>query len=120
MTYLYIRRWYIFFFFFKQKTAYEMPKRLEFRRVLFRSSGLMTGWALTRASFASVDHTTKKAWNRQIGTVAQRVHWRSEERRVGKESSARWVEDDVTENNYGFRTMQRLGGIGRVTCGRLK
>src|ERR1035438_1084458 len=25
------------FFFFKQKTAYEMPKRLEFRRVLFRS-----------------------------------------------------------------------------------
>src|SRR5437899_4820272 len=26
-----------FFFFFKQKTAYEMPKCLEFRRVLFRS-----------------------------------------------------------------------------------
>src|SRR5882724_13526262 len=25
------------FFFFKQKTAYEMPKGLEFRRVLFRS-----------------------------------------------------------------------------------
>src|ERR1035438_10768509 len=25
-------------FFFKQKTAYEMPKRLEFRRVLFRST----------------------------------------------------------------------------------
>src|SRR5205814_4794784 len=25
------------FFFFKQKTAYEMPKWLEFRRVLFRS-----------------------------------------------------------------------------------
>src|ERR1035441_7165412 len=27
-------------FFFKQKTAYEMPKRLEFRRVLFRSLDL--------------------------------------------------------------------------------
>src|ERR1039458_7802239 len=27
------------FFFFKQKTAYEMPKRLEFRPVLFRSLG---------------------------------------------------------------------------------
>src|SRR5437870_1085847 len=27
----------IFFFFFKQKTAYEMATRLEFRRVLFRS-----------------------------------------------------------------------------------
>src|SRR5258705_4884510 len=26
------------FFFFKQKTAYEMPKRLEFRRVFFRST----------------------------------------------------------------------------------
>src|SRR5262245_65424825 len=26
------------FFVFKQKTAYEMPKLLEFRRVLFRSS----------------------------------------------------------------------------------
>src|SRR5207253_5696615 len=27
----------LFFFFFKQKTAYEMATRLEFRRVLFRS-----------------------------------------------------------------------------------
>ena len=27
----------IYFFFFKQKTAYEVPKCLEFRRVLFRS-----------------------------------------------------------------------------------
>src|SRR5712692_2603017 len=27
----------LFFFFFKQKTAYEMELRLEFRRVLFRS-----------------------------------------------------------------------------------
>src|SRR5947199_4428276 len=29
------------FYFFKQKTAYEMPKLLEFRRVLFRSNALM-------------------------------------------------------------------------------
>src|SRR5437773_10211033 len=29
----------VFFFFFKQKTAYEIVMRLEFRRVLFRSPG---------------------------------------------------------------------------------
>src|SRR5215467_14999085 len=29
----------IFFFFFKQKTAYEITRCLEFRRVLFRSRG---------------------------------------------------------------------------------
>src|SRR5215472_6082924 len=31
------------FFFFKQKTAYEMPKCLEFRRVLFRSESVGGG-----------------------------------------------------------------------------
>src|SRR6266487_6709844 len=31
------------FFFFKQKTAYEMDGRLEFRRVLFRSLGRYIG-----------------------------------------------------------------------------
>src|SRR5947199_6398687 len=30
-------QYYVIFFFVKQKTAYEMPKSLEFRRVLFRS-----------------------------------------------------------------------------------
>src|SRR6266571_7285075 len=29
----------VVFFFFKQKTAYELDMRLEFRRVLFRSAG---------------------------------------------------------------------------------
>src|SRR5947199_3676187 len=32
---------YFYVFFFKQKTAYEMPKRLEFRRVLFRSQAVV-------------------------------------------------------------------------------
>src|SRR5205814_8023646 len=31
-------------FFFKQKTAYEMPKCLEFRRVLFRSAPRQADW----------------------------------------------------------------------------
>src|ERR1039458_7626895 len=37
MVFWIVRRSAVFFFFFKQKTAYESPKRLEFRRVLFRS-----------------------------------------------------------------------------------
>ena len=34
---------YCFFFFFKQKTAYEIGQWLEFRRVLFRSDELEPG-----------------------------------------------------------------------------
>src|SRR5438045_7896282 len=37
---LYVFALCFLFFFFKQKTAYEMPKWLEFRRVLFRSPPL--------------------------------------------------------------------------------
>src|SRR2546426_10438871 len=37
----------VYFFFFKQKTAYEITRRLEFRRVLFRSG-------LGRGSAASI------------------------------------------------------------------
>src|ERR1035441_2086489 len=37
---------YTEFFFFKQKTAYEVPKLLEFRRVLFRSIVWMIVFAL--------------------------------------------------------------------------
>src|SRR5256885_10116779 len=34
---MWIGRYVVFFFFFKQKTAYEITRCLEFRRVLFRS-----------------------------------------------------------------------------------
>src|SRR5713226_1447368 len=41
-----------FFFFFKQKTAYEMDGRLEFRRVLFRSPRTSRGRAPPRTDVA--------------------------------------------------------------------
>src|SRR6476619_7685860 len=39
LSFAVVRRLIPVFFFFKQKTAYEIGQRLEFRRVLFRSSG---------------------------------------------------------------------------------
>src|SRR5215831_17658127 len=66
------------FFFFKQKTAYEMPKGLEFRRVLFRSIG--------------GEHRAARGgpfgeWDFERQRLAAD---RSEERRVGKECRSRW------------------------------
>src|SRR5690242_21568671 len=39
---------FFFFFLFKQKTAYEIDMRLEFRRVLFRSNRSDRRWSRTR------------------------------------------------------------------------
>src|SRR5216110_1628822 len=62
-----------FFFFFKQKTAYEISSRdLEFRRVLFRSDGV--GYLGGRELVA-----------RELVGIEPNSHRRSEERRVGKE-----------------------------------
>ena len=76
---------YIFFFFFKQKTAYEIGQWLEFRRVLFRSRLLLESNkrpAPARVgAFAPVDVIVPKG-----GTGCDR----SEERRVGKECRSRW------------------------------
>src|SRR6476660_9973181 len=66
------------FFFFKQKTAYEMIWRLEFRRVLFRSGGHTREPVGPRAG---IDST---------GCAACTARSRSEERRVGKECRSRW------------------------------
>src|SRR5256885_9230235 len=45
-------------FFFKQKTAYEITKSLEFRRVLFRSvlPGEFIGFAEARGLISAIDH----------------------------------------------------------------
>src|SRR5439155_3962106 len=68
------------FFFFKQKTAYEMATSLEFRRVLFRSllAEITLGPDLGEQAPPLTAHT---AVNLQ----------RSEERRVGKECRSRWA-----------------------------
>src|SRR6266566_4021920 len=65
-------------FFFKQKTAYEITRGLEFRRVLFRSSRfpakILAVWEGGLAIHGGV-----------LGGLL-----RSEERRVGKECRSRW------------------------------
>src|SRR5579862_10027423 len=66
------------FFFFKQKTAYEMELRLEFRRVLFRSAVL----------FDAVDLVDEAHRGRAARLDGRRD--RSEERGVGKECRSRW------------------------------
>src|SRR5690606_40074912 len=94
------------FFFFKQKTAYEIFTCLEFRRVLFRSGGkqLLT---LTRrhihdqdAVDASLDSRLRKA------LIAHDL--RSEERRVGKEcrSQGRPAREKKTRQRKPLRTLQ--------------
>ena len=98
------------FFFFKQKTAYEIHQWLEFRRVLFRSLEEAyqeleqdaakvieeTGFDVSKA------HITRLADMRYIGQGFEVVTTlpegpyeassaeRSEERRVGKECRSRW------------------------------
>src|SRR5207244_5881013 len=71
------------FFFFKQKTAYEMIWRLEFRRVLFRSrlpkSKLKQNWLAL---------LNRKDVSSRTGAILFQILVRSEERRVGKE--CRW------------------------------
>src|ERR1035438_1690909 len=51
------------FFFFKQKTAYEMPKLLEFRRVLFRSGKALKFYASVRLDIRRKDTLKDDAGN---------------------------------------------------------
>src|SRR5258705_9272299 len=99
------------FFFFKQKTAYEMPKWLEFRRVLFRSHNpwpppptvakqnpaAQFSVNLNMSTFGD-EHPPISATHLYLMLPAVlsalREVWlpptRSEERRVGKECRSRW------------------------------
>src|SRR5438876_6334685 len=87
-----------FFFFFKQKTAYEMDGRLEFRRVLFRSTfdreasrdaANRQGRAKDFARGTRVFGAGRLPFSTASG-LASAVYLRSEERRVGKECRSRW------------------------------
>src|SRR3712207_9352879 len=77
------------FFFFKQKTAYEILAGLEFRRVLFRSQ-VSNDMGRQRA-----DRVPRAVQNLNESEVAEPVRLlhlglRSEERRVGKACRSRW------------------------------
>src|SRR5258708_9420474 len=101
-------------FFLKQKRAYEMIWRLEFRRVLFRSrrdSGKIPGmpgpssrhrsFLLAAARRAREDFdvaTMVQAYQEFYENIVDHSHRlnrksRSEERRVGEESRSRWSPD---------------------------
>src|SRR5437773_2794150 len=100
---LYVRR--VYFFFFKQKTAYEIVMRLEFRRVLFRSeivlpelqpgSSMMPGKvnpvlpeAVCQVAAQVMGNDVAVCVGGQSGVLELNVMMpmmRSEERRVGKE-----------------------------------
>src|SRR5436189_4784046 len=98
-------------FFFKQKTAYEIHRRLEFRRVLFRSivkdgvvaeraAGFAPGFFQARRKVGGLlDNPHPAPASAEGGFHDQRESdffrhvagfLRSEERRVGKECRARW------------------------------
>src|SRR2546426_6080545 len=85
------------FFFFKQKTAYEITRCLEFRRVLFRSrrpAGLGGRW-LDRLiqpgqRLNAFTRDPERAARRMAFRLVAGLLPRSEERRVGKECRSRW------------------------------
>src|SRR5690606_39887590 len=99
-----------FFFFFKQKTAYEIFTWLEFRRVLFRSSGRTAPNRSPRdtrcaaPSTSSTRSSPPDAWRRPRSSCRRTTPARprsprhsarrSEERRVGKERATRWHADE--------------------------
>src|SRR5688500_20251416 len=104
-------------FFFKQKTAYEITRWLEFRRVLFRSRRDENVQPPNVAVRGHVENAqVLLARGEQSGDVNGRafnvlVGSRSEERRVGKESGAggpTWRE----------RADRRSAGNGRDQWGR--
>src|SRR5256885_8527358 len=98
-----------FFFFFKQKTAYDITRCLEFRRVLFRSSVAFAIGRVVRSVMAfGANFASLTAGPPPLLVLARRspsepvpvpddalagvpeVNRRSEERRVGKECRSRW------------------------------
>src|SRR5207248_8872330 len=80
-----------FFFFFKQKTAYEIGLGIP-AEPLFRSKSLM------RLSISSISRwiTASSSWKRFCLFVCRAL--RSEERRVGKECRSRWSPDHEKKN----------------------
>ena len=97
-----------YFFFFKQKTAYEITVGLEFRRVLFRSTPIDIVMAnrieisepiiaivlLIKITLFAV--LSKLASASSISSLSDTIIasifvLRSEERRVGKECRSRWA-----------------------------
>src|SRR5437773_11066160 len=98
----------VFFFFFKQKTAYEIVMRLEFRRVLFRSPGgdgdrydpfgAVTVTAGLLVAVYALSQAPQYGWG-SARTISLMVvaAVRSEERRVGKECRARLAPEQEEE-----------------------
>src|SRR6266446_9082104 len=82
------------FYFFKQKTAYEITRCLEFRRVLFRSS---VGVKLSG---------TRHLWVKRGAELIAGAVGRSEERRVGKECRSRWAPYRYKKNRLGHGMRQ--------------
>src|SRR5438034_8459601 len=75
-------------FFFKQKTAYEITVRLEFRRVLFRSK---TNFEMRRGNeHGKIGFSARARECRGHVMLVSLRRFRSEERRVGKECRSRW------------------------------
>src|SRR5207253_5230645 len=88
----------VFFFFFKQKTAYEMATGLEFRRVLFRS-----GAARRRDSSS---HRSAPAWSASPGSHAsarRRSATADVPRHVSKRRRARPMRADSSQDRKSTR-----------------
>src|SRR5437016_6428606 len=91
------------FFFFKQKTAYEIGQLLEFRRVLFRSGGF-----LLIAMIAAV-----------AGLIARRRNIERARLELAARRSASWLDPKIVA--IGIEVGRALGWrrivkIGRASC----
>src|SRR5690606_39902902 len=85
---------FLCFFLFKQKTAYEIFTRLEFRRVLFRSAiatrQIGQRHLQQRRYLAESVPYQQEIQSLMSGGMTELRDSRSEERRVGKECRSRW------------------------------
>src|SRR5262245_65538301 len=86
---------FVFFFFFKQKTAYEIGLGIP-AEPLFRSKTLQVGYA---NHFYRRAHKFEQICRHRLRR--QNVGYRSEERRVGKECRSRWSPYHKKKNNKG-------------------
>src|SRR5437762_14349658 len=98
-------------FFFKQKTAYEIHRWLEFRRVLFRSGSMRSQLfqpdliIMVQPALVVIDENGRRNVHRvsecysllHIAPNHQPLN-RSEERRVGKQCSHRWSTINSTDS----------------------
>src|SRR5690606_39902963 len=106
------------FFLFKQKTAYEIFTRLEFRRVLFRSYSppLLSAAEESPGRPSSGGDSCQAHWRRRSrrsrGSACPKS--RSEERRVGKECRPGWGRER-SDGRERTRTARSTSG-GETTC----